>query len=237
MADFSPKLQGSMAQIGGRHYRGRPLHAPGPWNCPACDTPQTGPLEAGCMNPECGAGRPELNRMVNTQRGRSASQPSSPRLPQQPLRSGLSVAEQRTLRRNAVAFDVEALAARILGGMDLLLQERLGGGFSPAERHTICEALDLLASMFENEELTPPTGVLAAPGIRHLIDRLTADNAGDAPLAGDTFDEPESQPAAPQASRRPEGGSPPEPELDGLGQLAAEPDGEPESEPEPEPEG
>lgn len=76
-----------MGEVGGsRHYAGAGLGRPALWECPACGTLNTGPIEQGC--PSCGSGKPGTHVGIPT-RDRPAT------VPEQPPRSPITGSESQ----------------------------------------------------------------------------------------------------------------------------------------------
>lgn len=161
----TPKVQADMALQGGRHYRGRGLGKLQSWKCVACDAVNTGPFVQGCTS--CGAGKPgqqvrkpgdplpklggEAMRGRNPDTAGRVTPPQPPGSPP-PRRS---LADQ--VRRAASAADVDY--DEIERRMTRVLEQRLGGGFSPAERARLYDGLEILITLWEDGTIVPAGGL------------------------------------------------------------------------------
>lgn len=201
---FSPKLQASMQEGGGRHYRGRRPFTPGPWECPACGTPQAGPVERGCQNAACRAGDPTLGRVEQPNvlvrhRDPAAHAPTAAaamggaRLAGSQAARGASLSDQmQQLTQSRTQPDLPALLdrleGRVLSGVEQLLAQAVAAVTAPAAapvtltlhdlplaaRRTLLECVVATMQLVEQDLVRMPPDTLDLDGMRELVTLLEA---------------------------------------------------------------
>lgn len=145
----SERAKAGIAAGGGRHYSGGGLGTLKGWRCVACGQENAGAFKDGCIN--CSAGAPGTQvrkpgdaivdggaKVAEIKPARAAPLPSVLRIP---------------APKAAIDYDeVERRVARVI-------EQRLGGGFTDAERTTLYNALTVYLGAWEDGLIEPDTGL------------------------------------------------------------------------------
>lgn len=171
MAEIPPKITAGIEAGGGRHYRGRGLGTLQAWKCVACGIENVGDFNKGCS--KCGAGAPGVQVRKPGDTVAAATPKTSAALPDRghANRSGGSaLARQLRDRVSTTAVDYDEIERRVAR----VLEDRLGGGYTPIERVTLYNALECYITLWD-EGTIDPGGGLNLEQTRKLAEKIAPD--------------------------------------------------------------
>lgn len=163
MSFVSERAKQAIAAGGGRHYRGAGLGKLKAWKCPGCNAENAGPLSEGCI--ACGAGKPGTQVRKPGERipdggAKVAEHKPGKSTPETRARAAASALPRarppmRIPKPTSAAVDYDEVERRVVK----VLEQRLGGGYTEAERATLYNALTVYIGAWEDGMIEPDTGL------------------------------------------------------------------------------